>query len=58
MLPVANVPIEHHYNLGEDDPVFAPVLTSMSDSYRERALQQIADLFGDGSMAGVGPKIG
>lgn len=57
MLPVANVPIEHHYNLGEDDPVFAPVLTSMSDSYRERALQQIADLFGDGSMSGVGPKI-
>lgn len=57
MLPVANVPIEHHYNLGETDPVFASVLTAMSDSYRERALKQIADLFGDGSIAGIGQKV-
>lgn len=57
MLPVANVGIEHHYDLGTMDPVFTPKLTVVSDSYRERALQQIADLFGGGSMAGIGQKV-
>ena len=57
MLPVANIKIEHHYDLGTMDPVFTPKLTVVSDSYRERALKQIADLFGGGTMAGVGEKM-
>jgi glucose-1-phosphatase len=57
MLPVANVRIEHHYPVGTMDPVFNPQLTVVSDTYREQALQQIADLFGEGTMAGIGQKV-
>ena len=57
MLPVANVTIEHHLDVGTMDPVFTPQITTVSDDYRQRALQQIADLFGDGSMAGIGKKV-
>ena len=57
MLPVANVRIEHHYPVGTMDPVFNPQLTVVSDTYHEQALQQIADLFGEGTMAGIGQKV-
>jgi glucose-1-phosphatase len=57
MLPVANIEIEHHYDVGTMDPVFTPQLTVVSDDYREQALKQIADLFGDGSIAGIGQKM-
>jgi glucose-1-phosphatase len=57
MLPVANIAIEHHYDVGTMDPVFTPQLTTVSDDYRERALQQIAELFGNGEMAGIGQKM-
>lgn len=57
MLPVANIEIEHHYDVGKMDPVFTPQLTVVSDDYREQALKQIADLFGDGSIAGIGQKM-
>lgn len=57
LLPMANVAIEHHYDVGTMDPVFTPQLNTMSDEYRQRALQQIADLFGDGTMAGIGEKM-
>lgn len=57
MLPVANVRIEHHYPVGTMDPVFNPQLTVVSDAYREQALQQIVDLFGDGTMSGIGQKV-
>ena len=57
MLPVANIDIEHHYDVGTMDPVFTPQITAISDDYRERALKQIADMFGGGSMAGIGQKM-
>ncbi len=57
MLPVANMKIEHHYAVGTMDPVFTPQITAITDDYREQALQQIALLFGDGSMAGIGRKV-
>lgn len=57
MLPVANIGIEHHYDVGTMDPVFTPQLTYVSDDYRERALKQIADLFGGGTIAGIGEKM-
>ena len=54
MLPVANVKIEHHYDLNTMDPVFTPQLTVVSEDYCARARQQIADIFGNGSLKGVG----
>ena len=57
MLPVANVEIEHHYDLNTMDPVFTPQLTAASDDYCARARQQIADLFGNGSLEGIGDKL-
>ena len=57
MLPVANVAIEHHYDLNTMDPVFTPQITITSQAYEEQALQQIADLFGNGSLAGIGERI-
>ena len=56
MLPVANVKIEHHYDLNTMDPVFTPQLTVVSEDYCARARQQIADIFGNGSLKGVGVK--
>lgn len=57
MLPVADVEIEHHYDLNTMDPVFTPQLTVASDDYCARARQQIADLFGNGSLQGIGDKL-
>lgn len=57
MLPVADVEIEHHYDLNTMDPVFTPQLTVASDDYCARARQQIADLFGNGSLEGIGDKL-
>ena len=57
LLPVANVEIEHHYDLNTMDPVFTPQLTVASDDYCARARQQIADLFGNGSLEGIGEKM-
>ena len=57
LLPVANVEIEHHYDLNTMDPVFTPQLTAASDDYCARARQQIADLFGNGSLEGIGEKM-
>ena len=57
MMPVANVKIEHHYPVGTMDPIFTPKLTFISDNYSTEAVQQIADLFGNGSLAGIGQKM-
>ena len=57
MLPVANVKIEHHYDLNTMDPVFTPQLTVVSEDYCARTRQQIADIFGNGSLKGVGVKM-
>ena len=57
MLPIANVAIEHHYDLNTMDPIFTPQITIKSEAYEEQALQQIADLFGNGTFAGIGTKM-
>lgn len=57
MFPVANVQIEYHCELGETDPVFTPRVTIASDDYLQRVLQQIADLFGGGTMEEIGRKM-
>ena len=57
MLPVANIKIEHHFDVGTMDPVFTPKLTFINDNYKELAVKQIADLFGNGTTAGIGQKM-
>ncbi len=57
MLPVANVTVEHHFDLNTMDPVFTPQITITSQTYEDQALQQIADIFGNGSLAGIGERM-
>ena len=47
----------NHYDLNTMDPVFTPQITVASDDYCARARQQIADLFGNGSLEGIGDKL-
>ena len=54
MLPVANIDIEHHYDVGTMDPVFSPVITRDDESFRQTVLKEINDRFGNGSTAGIG----
>lgn len=57
LLPVANIGIEHHYDVGTMDPVFTPKLTIADEAFCALAREQIADIFGNGSMAGIGEKM-
>lgn len=57
MLPVANVSIEHHYDVGTMDPTFTPKWTSDNDELQSEAIQQITDIFGDTTLEGIGEKM-
>ena len=57
MLPVANVHIEHHSQLGKMDSVFAPQITDDSEAFKALAQQQITAMAGEKGMAGIGEKM-
>ena len=57
MLPVANVRIEHHCELGKMDSVFAPQITNDSEAFKTLAQQQIAVMGGEKGMAGIGERM-
>ena len=57
MLPVANVRIEHHCELGKMDSVFAPQITDDSEAFKKLALQQITSMGGERGLAGIGEKM-
>lgn len=57
MLPVANVSIEHHYDVGTMDPTFTPKWTSDNDELQSEAIQQITDIFGDTTLEGIGERM-
>ena len=57
MLPVANIHVEHHYDIGKMDPVFNPQLTSVNDDFRYKALLQIAAMGGEKGFDGIGEKM-
>ena len=57
MLPVANVRIEHHCELGKMDSVFAPQITDDSEAFKTIAQQQITAMGGEKGMAGIGEKM-
>ena len=57
MLPVANVRIEHHCELGKMDSVFAPQITDDSESFKVLAQQQITAMGGEKGLIGIGEKM-
>ena len=57
MLPVANVRIEHHCELGKMDSVFAPQITDDSEAFKALAQQQITAMGGEKGMLGIGERM-
>ena len=57
MLPVANVRIEHHCELGRMDSVFAPQITDDNEAFKALAQQQIAAMGGEKGMLGIGERM-
>ena len=57
MLPVANVRIEHHCEVGRMDSVFAPQITDDDEAFTALAQQQIAAMGGEKGTIGIGEKM-
>ena len=57
MLPVANIRIEHHLEVGKMDSVFAPQITDDSEAFKVLAQQQITTMGGEKGLAGIGEKM-
>ena len=57
MLPVANVTIEHHCQLGKMDSVFAPQITDDNETFKALAQQQITAMGGEKGLVGIGEKM-
>ncbi len=57
MLPVANVRIEHHCEVGKMDSVFAPQITDDSEGFKALAQQQITAMGGEKGLVGIGEKV-
>lgn len=57
MLPVANVCIEHHCEVGKMDSVFNPQITDDNENFKALAQQQITAMGGEKGMAGIGEKM-
>jgi len=57
MLPVANISIEHHLEVGKMDSVFAPQITDDSEAFKAIAQQQITAMGGEKGLVGIGEKM-
>ena len=57
MLPVANIRIEHHLEVGKMDSIFAPQVTDDSEAFKALAQQQITAMGGEKGMVGIGEKM-
>ena len=57
MLPVANIRIEHHLEVGKMDSVFAPQITDDSKAFKVLSQQQITAMGGEKGMLGIGEKM-
>ena len=45
LFPISDLDIEHHMPYDEMDPTFNPVLTDINETFAEKALKEINDLF-------------
>ena len=57
MLPVANIRIEHHLEVGKMDSIFAPQITDDSEAFKALALQQITAMCGEKGLVGIAEKM-
>ena len=57
MLPVANIRIEHHCELGRMDSVYAPQITDDSEDFKALAQQHIIAMGGEKGMTGIGERM-
>ena len=57
MLPVANVHIEHHCEVGRMDSVFAPQITDDNEEFKALAQQQITAMGGEKGLIGIGERM-
>lgn len=57
MLPVANIRVEHHCEIGKMDPVFNPQLTDVTDDFRRQAMQEITAMGGERGLNGISEKM-
>ena len=57
MLPVANIRIEHHCQIGKMDSVFAPQITDDSEVFKAIAQRQITAMGGEKGLVGIGEKM-
>ena len=57
MLPVANIRIEHHLEVGKMDSIFAPQITDDSEAFKALAQQQITAMGGEKGLVGIGEKM-
>jgi glucose-1-phosphatase len=57
MLPVANVRVEHHCEIGKMDPVFNPQITDDNEDFKALAQQQITAMGGEKGMIGIEEKM-
>lgn len=52
-LPIANVEIEHHYDLNTMDEVFEPKLTLTDEAFCQQAMEEIAAMGGENGLQGI-----
>ncbi len=52
-LPLANVDVEYHMEIGNMDPVFNPQLTFLNDKFEKQAMEEIAAMGGKEGLQGI-----
>lgn len=57
MLPIANIRVEHHCEIGKMDPVFNPQLTDVTEDFRRQAMQEITAMGGEKGLNGISEKM-
>lgn len=53
MLPIANVDVEHKYELGKMDLTFLPFMTYMNDKQKDQIMKEIAEQGGEKGLNGI-----
>lgn len=57
MLPLANIHIERHCDIGRMDPVFNPQLTQVDEKFRADAMKQFEAMGGENGLNGISEKM-
>lgn len=52
-LPIANIDVEYHSEIGAMDPVFNPQFTFLNEEFEKKALAEIAEMGGEEGLQGI-----